>query len=83
MTTHMVRKQIYIHKRQNTLLKRLSQARGVRDYSMAYYDAQIWATARLNQVPVVFSEDFQDGQVLEGVLFANPFAADFVIKEWA
>ena len=29
MTTHMVRKQIYIHKRQNTLLKRLSQARGV------------------------------------------------------
>jgi hypothetical protein len=29
MTTHMVRKQIYIHKRQNALLKRLSQARGV------------------------------------------------------
>ncbi len=29
MTTQMVRKQIYINKRQNTLLKRLSQARGV------------------------------------------------------
>jgi hypothetical protein len=29
MTTQMVRKQIYIHKRQNTLLKRMSQARGV------------------------------------------------------
>jgi len=29
MTTHMVRKQIYIHKRQNALLKRLSQARGL------------------------------------------------------
>jgi len=29
MTPHMVRKQIYIHKRQNALLKRLSQARGV------------------------------------------------------
>jgi len=29
MTTHMVRKQIYIHKGQNALLKRLSQARGV------------------------------------------------------
>jgi hypothetical protein len=29
MTTHMVRKQIYIHKRQNALLKCLSQARGV------------------------------------------------------
>ena len=29
MTTPMVRKQIYIQKRQETLLKRLSQARGV------------------------------------------------------
>lgn len=29
MSTHMVRKQIYIHKRQETLLKRLSQVRGV------------------------------------------------------
>jgi hypothetical protein len=29
MTTHMVRKQLYIHKRHNALLKQLSQARGV------------------------------------------------------
>lgn len=29
MTTHMVRKQIYIQKRQEALLKRLSQARGL------------------------------------------------------
>jgi hypothetical protein len=29
MTTHMVRKQIYIHKRHDLLLKRLSQTRGV------------------------------------------------------
>ena len=29
MSTYMVRKQIYIHQRQNALLKRLSQARGV------------------------------------------------------
>ncbi len=29
MATHMVRKQIYIQKRQQTLLKRLSQARGL------------------------------------------------------
>lgn len=29
MTTHMVRKQIYIPKRQDILLKRLSRARGV------------------------------------------------------
>jgi predicted nucleic acid-binding protein len=34
----------------------LEAARGARDYSLAYYDAQIWATARLNQSPVVFSK---------------------------
>ena len=30
-----------------------------------------------NQIPVIFSEDFQDGQILEGVRFVNPFAANF------
>ncbi|MCX6053840.1 MAG: PIN domain-containing protein [Chloroflexi bacterium] len=61
----------------------LEAARGVRDYKLAYYDAQIWATARLNQVPVIFSEDFQDGQVMEGVRFVDPFKDGFIIEEWA
>ena len=60
----------------------LEAARGARDYSLAYYDAQIWATARLNQIPTVFSEDFQDGQVLEGVRFANPFTVGFTMDAW-
>jgi predicted nucleic acid-binding protein len=60
----------------------LEAARGVRDYKMSYYDAQIWAAARLNQVPVVFSEGFQDGQILEGVRFANPFAETFDLEVW-
>lgn len=60
----------------------LEAGRGVRDHRLSYYDAQIWATARLNQVPVVFSEDFQVGAVLEGVRFANPFAPDFVLESW-
>ncbi len=60
----------------------LEAARGVRDHKMAYYDAQIWAAARLNQIPVVFSEDFQDGQVLEGVRFANPFTPTFDLETW-
>jgi predicted nucleic acid-binding protein len=54
----------------------LEAVRGVRDYSLPYYDAQIWASARLNQVPVVFSEDFQDGLFLEGVKFVNPLTGD-------
>lgn len=60
----------------------LEAGRGCRDHNLAYYDAQIWAAARLNQLTAVFSEDFQDGLVLEGIHFANPFAAGFEIGEW-
>jgi predicted nucleic acid-binding protein len=60
----------------------MEAARGVRDYSLAYHDAQIWATALLKEIPTVFSEDFQDGQVLEGVHFVNPFAAGFEMGAW-
>jgi len=65
-----------------SLLTVLEAARGARDYQMAYYDAQIWAAARLNQVSLIFSEDFSDGQTLEGVRFINPFAADFKLEDW-
>ncbi len=60
----------------------LEAARGVRDHGLAYYDSQIWAAARLNQVPIIFSEDFQDGQTLEGIRFADPFAQEFEIADW-
>ena len=60
----------------------LEAARGVRDYHMSYYDAQIWATARLNQITVIFSEDFNVGATLEGVQFINPFAPEFVLDNW-
>ncbi|MEM3046509.1 MAG: PIN domain-containing protein [Candidatus Bathyarchaeia archaeon] len=61
----------------------LEAARGVRDHGLPYFDAQIWAAARLNQVSVIFSEDFRDGQVLEGVRFVNPFSPEFRVEEWA
>jgi predicted nucleic acid-binding protein len=60
----------------------LEAVRGVRDYGLAYYDAQIWAAARLNQVRFIFSEDFQDGQVLESVRFVNPFTPQFNFEQW-
>jgi len=60
----------------------LEAGRGVRDYQMSYYDAQIWATARLNQVPIIFSEDFNAGATLEGVQFIKPFAPEFVLDNW-
>ncbi len=66
-----------------TALIILEAARGVRDHGLAYYDAQLWATAHLNQVPIIFSEDFNSGSVLDGVRFVNPFAPDFDLKAWS
>ena len=60
----------------------LEAARGVRDHQFNFWDAQIWATARLNQIAVVFSEDFQTGAVVEGVRFVNPLAGNFRLEEW-
>lgn len=61
----------------------LEATRGTREHHLAYYDAQIWASARLNQVTVIFSEDFSDGQELEGVRFVNPFTDSFKLENWA
>lgn len=41
---------------------------------LSYRDAELWATARVNQIDIVVSEDFQDGG-LDGVQFENPFAS--------
>jgi predicted nucleic acid-binding protein len=51
--------------------------RCVADHRMSYYDAQIWATARLNGMSVVLSEDFTDGREIEGVRFIDPFLPGF------
>lgn len=60
----------------------LEAGRGVRDHQFNFWDAQIWAVARLNQIPAVFSEDFDTGATIEGVRFVNPFAEGFKIGEW-
>jgi len=60
----------------------LEAVRGVREYGLSFWDAQIWAAARLNQVPVIFSEDFNSGAVVEEVRFVNPFAEDFQPEDW-
>lgn len=60
-----------------TALVVLEAARGVREFRLSYWDAQLWATARLNQIDVVLSEDFRDGHVLDGVRFVNPLRLSF------
>ena len=60
----------------------LEAARGVRTYQMAYWDAQIWASAKMNQIRVVFSENFSERVVIEGVSFVNPFGSKFNMETW-
>lgn len=47
--------------------------RGVREHRFSYWDSLIWATARMNQIELVLSEDFASNSVVEGVRFINPF----------
>ena len=54
----------------------------MRGYRLNYWDAQIWVAARLHQIPLVLSEDFSDGAVLEGVHFINPFRPGFRLADW-
>lgn len=50
----------------------LEAVRGIKDHSFSYFDAQIWAVAKLAQCPVILSEDFAAGATVEGVSFLNP-----------
>jgi predicted nucleic acid-binding protein len=59
----------------------LEAVRGVRDHRFSYFDAQIWAAAKLNQIPTVLSEDFSTGATVEGVTFLNPLADDFDLTD--
>ncbi|MBC7240776.1 MAG: hypothetical protein H5T71_11835, partial [Chloroflexi bacterium] len=56
----------------------MEAVRGVAQHGFSYWDAQIWATARLNQIPVVLSEDLGSRSAsVEGVWFVDPFAPEF------
>jgi predicted nucleic acid-binding protein len=43
-------------------------------HSFSIWDALIWAAALENGVSVIYTEDFQDGRDVEGVMYRNPFA---------
>jgi predicted nucleic acid-binding protein len=48
--------------------------RAVRDHHLAFWDAMLWATIRRLGVHILITEDFQDGRMLDGVRFVDPFA---------
>ena len=43
-----------------------------------FWDAQVLAVARMHQIPLVLSEDMQDGGVIDGVRIMNPFRRDLI-----
>ena len=45
----------------------------VRVHRLAFWDAMLWASAQRAGVKHLLTEDFQDGFVLQGVTFVNPF----------
>jgi predicted nucleic acid-binding protein len=49
-------------------------------HGFSYWDAQLWACARLHHTRLVLSEDFTDGQVIEGVRFVDPFRPAFDVS---
>ena len=59
----------------------LEAMRGVRAYQFGFWNAQIWAAARLNHISMVLSEDFDSCAAIEGVRFVDPFADGFRLPD--
>jgi predicted nucleic acid-binding protein len=55
-------------------------ARAVERYGMPYWDAQIWASARLAGIGTVLTEDLPGQPEIEGVRFVDPFADGFELE---
>ncbi|HEX9093990.1 MAG TPA: PIN domain-containing protein [Coriobacteriia bacterium] len=53
--------------------------RGFAEHGLSWWDAQLWATARMSGVPVIVTEDFEDGRVIDGIRFTDPFAEGFEV----
>ena len=55
----------------------VTAARAVRDHRLNFWDAQLWAAAKIHGVDTIFSEDFNSGSTFGGVRFVNPFEPGF------
>ena len=60
----------------------LAAARAARDHRLNFWDAQLWAAAKINGVDTIFSEDFNSGSMLGGVRFVNPFEPGFHLPKF-
>lgn len=55
---------------QSTVLEGI---RGTREHQLHFWDGIIWASAKLNGIEIVVTEDFIHNRVVEGVRYINPF----------
>jgi predicted nucleic acid-binding protein len=55
----------------------LEAVRAVRQYQFAYRDALIWATAKLNGVLSILTEEQPSSSLIEGVRFIDPLDQGF------
>ena len=55
----------------------LEACRGSSQHQLSIWDALIWASAKMNGVPYVLTEDAEHGRFLEGVTYLNPFDPRF------
>jgi predicted nucleic acid-binding protein len=58
----------------------LRATQGVKDHTLSYWDAVLWATASENFVPFILTEDQQHGRLVDDVRYLDPFAPDFDIR---
>jgi predicted nucleic acid-binding protein len=48
---------------------------GVQRHQFSFWDSMIWASAVINGISKIFTEDMQHGQTFEGVRIENPLLA--------
>jgi predicted nucleic acid-binding protein len=54
---------------------------GCTRHQMSYWDGLIWATAKLNNIGIVLTEDVRGQPMIERVRFLNPFDAAFDLSQ--
>ncbi|HUG55481.1 MAG TPA: PIN domain-containing protein [Candidatus Limnocylindrales bacterium] len=55
----------------------LEACRGSAAHQLSIWDALIWASAKMNGIPYVLTEDAEHGRFLEGVTYLDPFDPRF------
>jgi len=55
----------------------LEASRGSEAFDLSLWDALVWSTAKLNQLPFLLTEDGEHGRSIEGVTYLDPFDARF------